>query len=96
MSYRHILSNSGVVHAQPMDSNRLVCGRLNDEWPDTDAPITCKVCARSIELSRNHRIARELTKLVRMLHADMINGPVAYMHADRRTIDRMKEIVEGE
>lgn len=94
MSYQHVLSNSGVVHAA--DSDWTVCGKLHDEWPVTYAPITCKVCARSIELSRNHRIARELTKLVRVLHADMISNPSAYNDADSRTIFRMKEIAEGE
>ena len=95
MSYTAVLR--GAVHAQSRCSDYTVCGKwITHLYAVVGDPITCKVCSRSIEASRDFRVARELSKLVRCLYDDMTNKPDAYMHADSRTIFRMKEIVEGE
>ena len=102
MRYRHILRNSGIVHAQQDDSDWLVCGKPNEDsigasiFTDTDDPITCKVCKRSLELSHSHRLARELSALARMLYQDTQQRPGAYLHADRNIIQRMIAAIDAE
>ena len=97
MSYTHVFCNRGAIHAQDDGSNWTVCGKeITHTYDEVGDPITCKVCARSIDLSRDHRIARKLSELVRELHEDMISRPGAYLHTDRNAIHKMKKIVEGE
>ena len=97
MSYIHVLCNRGAVHAQDSGSDWTVCGKeVTYRYDEVSDPITCKVCARSIELSRDYRVARKLSALVRELYDDMRDRPDAYAHADSRSIFRMKQIVEGE
>lgn len=97
MTYRHILSDSGVIHAQPDESDYTVCGKTPGIcWQDTDMPIVCKVCLKSIHASRAWRVATRLSELVEELHQDMLQRPGAYIHADRSTIAQMMAIVESE
>ena len=97
MSYTHVCSDSGIVHAKSSHSDYLVCGKpYSFFWLDVSDPVTCKVCIRSIEVSRDYRVARELTVLVRELYDDMINRPGAYLDTTLFTIQKMKQIVEGE
>ena len=65
MSYTHALCNRGAVHAQNNGSDWTVCGkRITHLYSEVAAPVTCKVCARSIELSRDYRVARKMKKIV--------------------------------
>lgn len=97
MSYTHVLCNRGAVHAQSTGSDYTVCGKwITHRYDAVSDPVTCKICARSIEASRDYRVTRNLSKLVHELHEDMISRPGAYLHTDRNAIHEMKQIVEGE
>lgn len=98
MSYTHVLCNRGAVHAVPEEGGEwTVCGKeVTYRYDEVGDPITCKVCARSIELSRDFRISRRLSHLVAKLHHDMQQRPGAYTFADRETIVLMKITIESE
>ena len=98
MSYTHVLHVlSGIVHGQPKGSDYTECSKgVTSSYVDVDQPITCKVCARSIELSRDHRVARGLSWIACELWKDAASRPDAYSAWASTQIAEMKRIVEDE
>ena len=98
MSYTHVLCNRGAVHAVPDDGGEYtVCGKeVNYRYDEVTDPVSCKVCARSIELSRDHRIAREVTDRIKYLWLGIAESPDACLSWVSSEIAIIKAITEGE
>lgn len=95
----HGYTQAGEIRGEPQFYT--ACGRSVDPWSDAwetqiqEREISCGTCRRSLQGSKEHRIARDLTEIGELLVQDIAARPGAYIHADHELLSRIERLCQA-